>query len=333
MFSSLAGSKAHKHGSGHGNRQNAPKHSKAPKTTKIPRGLDPGTVPASFLFAVNEFQVDFEPQPGEDHPLTDQWFNMVPPQRAEAYTGEYPGTVFRYRNGVVSPAPGYIWYRPAMGQEGCIVRVNQAGGFDGCPAVYRSQTVFACSALLPMIVTDGDASLGFTFLRRLCPCDTVFDESYSTWSHLHFGGGDNGEGISYVYSCASGDPWVAGRDASWIPSLVPSVYRNTSPSAVPSRGLSGYLPIILALMGFHGRPGRASDVFSAHGWHQHRWTLSNRASNYLPKSGESPRGLYVQVCTDNLVDGLADSVENNIPVEQCTEVLQYLECCTILVQG
>ncbi|AEO62203.1 uncharacterized protein THITE_2140518 [Thermothielavioides terrestris NRRL 8126] len=231
MFSSLvspqtpplpdkAGNKAHKHGSGHGNRQNASKHSKAPKTTKIPRGLDPGTVPASFLFAVNEFQVDYEPQPGEDHPLTDQWFNMVPPQRAEAYTGEYPGTVFRYRNGVVSPAPGYI-----------------------------------------------------------------------------------------------------------------CVYRNTSPSAVPSRGLSGYLPIILALMGFHGRPGRASDVFSAHGWHQHRWTLSNRASNYLPKSGESPRGLYVQVCTDNLVDGLADSVENNIPVEQCTEVLQYLECCTILVQG
>jgi len=183
--------------------------------------------------------------------------------------------------------------RPAAGIEGRRVRVDQAGDINGFPATYRAQTVFACSPLLPMIVTDGDASLGHTFLRRLCPCDTRYDESrHSTWSHLHFGGSDRREGISYVYSCASGDPWVAGKDSSWIPSLVPAAYRNTDPSAVPSRGLSGELPIILALMGFHGRAGRASDVFSNRNWHMNRWVGSSRASSYRVSS----QTLKLNVC-------------------------------------
>ncbi len=93
-----------------------------------------------------------------------------------------------------------------------------------------------------------------------------------------------------MYSCASGDPWVAGKDSSWIPSLVPAVYRNTDPSAVPSRGLSGDLPIILALMGFHGRPGRASDVFSSQTWHLNRWGGSSRASSYRVSSKTPKHG-------------------------------------------
>jgi hypothetical protein len=237
--------------------------------------------------------------------LTDQWFNTMPPQRSEAYLGETGGTVFRYQNGVVSQAPGYGWYghpmdkvankwnqvaltrisraRPAMGHEGRIVRFNHAGDIDGYPAVYRAQSVFACSALLPMIVTDGDASLGYAFMRRCCPCDLAYDQrGYSAWSHLHFGGGDDGQGVSYVYSNASGDPWVAGSGASWMPSLVPSVYKNTDPSAPPSRGLSGHLPIILALMAFHGRPGRASEVFRERKWNLGQWLGSNRASSYRP---------------------------------------------------
>jgi hypothetical protein len=167
-----------------------------------------------------------------------------------------------------------------MGRQGRIVRVNQAGVIDGYPAVYRDQTVFACSPLLPMIVTDGDASLGYSFLRRICSCDRRYDEQYSTWSYLHFGGGADGQGISYAYSGASGDPYVAGRDASWIPSLVPSAYKNTDPSAPPSSGLSGHLSIILALMGFHGKPGRASDVFQNGKWSLGEWRGSGRASSY-----------------------------------------------------
>lgn len=61
------------------------------------------------MFVVNELGVDFEPPQGCQL-LTDQWFNLVPPQAAEAYRWETAGTVFRYRDGVVTPDPGYVWY-------------------------------------------------------------------------------------------------------------------------------------------------------------------------------------------------------------------------------
>jgi hypothetical protein len=117
MFASLVGmplhgssGKSHKHGSGHGSRRSTTaSHTKAPKASKSQRPVVLDTVSLSFLFAVNELQVDYEPLPGDDRPLTDQWFNTLPPQQAGAYIGEKAGTVFRYQNGVVSPAHGYLW--------------------------------------------------------------------------------------------------------------------------------------------------------------------------------------------------------------------------------
>lgn len=103
------GGKAQKHGSSHGGRRSTTSHSKAskPKSQK-PVAAGPGS--SSFLFVVNELQVDYEPLPGEGHPLTDQWLNPMPPQSQAAYTGELIGTVFRYQDGDVSPAQGYLWY-------------------------------------------------------------------------------------------------------------------------------------------------------------------------------------------------------------------------------
>lgn len=162
-----------------------------------------------------------------------------------------------------------------MGVPGYVVRKGPDGQITGYPTPYRSSTVFACSALLPVIVADGDASLGHTFLRRLCPCDSRYSDLHSAWSPLHFGSHSNG--ISLVYSGAIGDPWVAVRDASWIPALVPSAYKNTNPTAPRSRGLSGELPVLLALMGFHGRPGQASQVFLDQKWHNHEWDGQNKS--------------------------------------------------------
>lgn len=167
-----------------------------------------------------------------------------------------------------------------MGQPGCIARVNQANVLDGYPAEYRTCTVFACSPLLPLVVTASDASLGFTFLPRICPCDQAYDESsYSTWNQPHFVHQAGGS-VSWVNSYRCGAPYVAGRDPSWIPALVPAVYRNTLDDAPRSERLAGELPILIALMGFHGLPGRASDVFAARGWHLGQWNGPNRAPNH-----------------------------------------------------
>ena len=107
--SSQASGKALKHGSSHGGRRSTTGHSK-PSKPKSQKPATTGTGSSSFLFVVNELQVDYEPLPGEAHPLTDQWLNPMPPQSQAAYTGELIGTVFRYQDGVVSPAQGYLWY-------------------------------------------------------------------------------------------------------------------------------------------------------------------------------------------------------------------------------
>jgi hypothetical protein len=100
--------KTQRYGSGHGGRRNTTSHPEAPKPKSQKPAAWTGSV--SFLFVVNELQVDYEPLPGEGHPLTDQWLNPMPPQNPAAYTGELIGTVFRYQNGVVNPAQGYLWY-------------------------------------------------------------------------------------------------------------------------------------------------------------------------------------------------------------------------------
>ncbi|KAK4131239.1 hypothetical protein BT67DRAFT_445006 [Trichocladium antarcticum] len=318
----------HSHGSGSNSstRRNTTKHSK-PAKSKSSRAVSPKPTLRSFLFVVNELQVDFERLPGEERPTIDPWLNLLPPQRAGGYTGETVGTVFRYHNGVIAPAPGYAWHRPAMGQRGSIVRVNQAGMVDGLPTHYKTQTVFACSPLLPMIVTNEDASLGCSVLRQLCSCNRTYDDGCWPWYQLHF---EHRAGISHVNARAAGAPFVAGKDARWILALIPSCYQNTA-TAQPSRGLAGELPIILALIGFHGRPGRVSEEFFPERcqWQLGEWRGSTRASSHLPRAGESPRGLVVQVCADNLVHGNADDEGNE---DECKALLEYLEYSTVLVR-
>lgn len=164
-----------------------------------------------------------------------------------------------------------------MGQPGRIARINLASVIEGYPAHYNTCTLFACSPLLPLVVTASDASLGYTFLPRMCPCDQNYD-TYSAWNQLHFV--SNQAGVSWVNSYRCGAPYVAGKEPSWMPSLVPSVYRNTLDEAPRSEYLSGELPILIALMGFHGRPGRASDVFASQKWHLGQWRGSNRAPTH-----------------------------------------------------
>jgi hypothetical protein len=118
MFASLMGvpahssGKSHKHGSSHSSRRTTTTtsgHHKSSKT-KSHSSVALETPSSSFLFVINELQVDYDPLPGESQRLTDQWLNHAPPQRADAYIGEMVGTVFRYQNGVINLAPGYMWY-------------------------------------------------------------------------------------------------------------------------------------------------------------------------------------------------------------------------------
>lgn len=215
-------------------------------------------------------------------PITDQWLNYMPPTDPSAYRSEYVGRVFRYRQGLVSVAPGYEWLRAggrgSMGGEGRIVQVNSYGGVEWMPLVYKTQSVFACSAHLPVIVLQSDASMGSCQRTPYpCRCQPSSDDHYC-WNLLHFTHMDEANGVSYATANCEGRTYVAGRSPSWMPALVPRVFENTVPSSSTprSQGLAGELPLVIALMAFHSHPGGASEVFNRGMWDRKRWRGPDR---------------------------------------------------------
>ncbi|KAK0609512.1 hypothetical protein B0T17DRAFT_501591 [Bombardia bombarda] len=290
------------HGHSHGHNKNhgtkKPSSSSSSKDSNSAKsGSNSDDLPsATFLFVVNEFQVNLEPPAGEARCLTDQWGNFMPPARAEAYQSETRGTVFRYKRGNVTPAPEFQWYRPAMGKAGSII-----DGHGNLAWMHKQQTVFACSALLPIVVADCDASLGYSWMRRGCRhCDGFYDFGcYSRWDLLHF---DHYNGITQATKGSIGSPYIAGSNASWMPALVPKVFKNNQagPGAAPprSRGLSGELPIVIALMAFHSSRGHASEVFRSQWWQGNRWHGPSKAPQGYPGVECSPRGFLVHIAVE-----------------------------------
>ncbi|KAJ2989666.1 hypothetical protein NUW58_g3352 [Xylaria curta] len=89
---------------------------------------------------------------------------------------------------------------------------------------------------------------------------------------------------------------VEGRDPSWIPSLVPDIYRNKASSARASRGLGGELGVIIGQMALTESHGYTDQVFE-NGWWNNR--------NWMPQRDRSPmrdpldiRGVVVSIFLD-----------------------------------
>ncbi|KAK3325060.1 hypothetical protein B0H66DRAFT_599247 [Apodospora peruviana] len=275
------GERSHKHSSSKDVKRS--KHGSS-KNSSSNASNSPGL---SFLFVVNELDVNFE----LSTPESDQWGNILPPTHQQAYRDELAGQVFRYDRGTVSPADEYQWYRPVWGMAGGIIR-------PGNPVYampYKTQTVFACSPHLPIIVSDCDASLGTTWFRHNCDCDDANDGNTDSWNSLHF---VNSNGVSQVNASSQGDQYVAGRNPSWIPALVPRAFEDTSQNTTPSQGLGGELPIVIALMAFHSSRGRASHVFSSRKWEHNEWRGSEHSPAGYPRSHGNPRGLLVHVAIE-----------------------------------
>ncbi|KAK0614577.1 hypothetical protein B0T14DRAFT_606835 [Immersiella caudata] len=306
-------------------------------TSRSATALDPTNV--SFLFVVNEFDIDFE-----DDPVYDPWLNYLPPTSQTHYRGEYPGTVFRYRAGTITPAANYKWYRPEMGQEGHISYVDPTTGLiTAAPDPYRTETIFSCNAHLPLITLQSDASLG-SYHRSNCPkgCDAVFqDGDLLPWNMLHINHPRHLQGVSLVNSGQQGYTFVAGKSPKWMPALVPRVFENIERHTTPqSRGLGGDLPVVIGLMAFHARrTGNASAVFERGWWQGGKWRGPAEVPKGYPETPESnPRGFLVQISPDYSSDELAafqmadfgymEAITDNI-----FQGLQYLEENGVLVEG
>ncbi|KAF6824785.1 hypothetical protein CPLU01_10649 [Colletotrichum plurivorum] len=263
------------------------------------------SIPLSFLFVVNEFQL-FDDQNG-NAPEADRFGNPLPPTNPAAYGDERVGSVWRYENGVISPADNYVWYRPEPGIEGTIALQYEQQYDDGTGRsvwsydqmeVHSTFSVFNCWRFLPCIWTDVDSSVEEMGLDY-------------KWSQLEFGH-DTGEmGVTRLQGL---ERHVAGKSPSWIPALLPETYAVPSGSWPQSRGLGGPFGIIIALIALSRRPGHTDEAFREGLWRNGRLTSGfSRSSRAEPDSKGPPRGVLVQICYDthyNLQGSTFDAIDN-----------------------
>ncbi|KAF7552244.1 hypothetical protein G7046_g7477 [Stylonectria norvegica] len=259
--------------------------------------------PLSFLFVVNEMRIHA--------PLRDIYDNHIPPQRPSGYLPEIPSSVFRYYDGAVSAVPNYQWVRQNDRSEGGLWAIGADREFVIDPETrhpwqamkYNVFAVFACNPLLPIMVVNADPMVVNTESR---------------WELLQIYNPTN-HGLAGISQVATEDSHmghpgpglcrhVAGSSPSWMPSLIPTTYKNPNPQ-YRSVGLGGELPIILGLMAltreqdpnelnrytdeiFGGRPGHQGRWFNRH------WSGTDRPRGHPRTRSEDPRGFLAVVFLD-----------------------------------
>ncbi|KAF4465247.1 hypothetical protein FALBO_7919 [Fusarium albosuccineum] len=255
-----------------------------------------------FLFIVNKLVIEA--------PDVDAYQHHIPPTTVNGYRGEFPSTAMRYRDGEITPATGFQWYRDttSLPASGKLLWADGNGGWapDGAGGVwgaqeYKTFAVAACNPLLPIMVVDQD------------PLAT---HSTGCWELLRIFHPRQPDlvGISQVAIPESpmgqgGNPvrYVAGRSPSWMPSLLPKTYRSPLSSAPSSRGLGGELPIILGLMALSAdnkeRNAATDEVFlgvNGHGrkWRNGEWRGNDPPKGYPDTAQDDPRVFLVKVFYD-----------------------------------
>jgi len=193
-------------------------------------------------------------------------------------------------------------------------------GFPGQLCLYRAATVFYCNKFFRFFTARGDATTR----------DIRFADPEDDWHPLRFRHENN---ISYADH--TGENSVTVQSASWIDQLVPKAYRNSSnPSS--GGGLSGLLPIVIALVAFSCQD--RDKLFQAlcynKAWSGHRWISHSQPTgrklippppfpdNLLTMSGIERRGMVVSVFCDP--ENPAGSTFQNIAnVEEGTTPIFY----------
>ncbi|KAI1271823.1 hypothetical protein F5Y07DRAFT_413198 [Xylaria sp. FL0933] len=285
--------------SSHSERQDSKSHKPDKPTSRSTKC--PATPSLSFLFVVNEIHID-----PHSPPNVDQWGTVMPPFDPGSYAGETVGTVFRYRDGEVEAARGYYWERDNSSVDpdtrlrcagGIYLRSgsnpnhpnrNSGGGADEQPwelSKYAQFTVFHCWRPLPCVYMEEDplCALISPYPFHLGPgyssggggaqfASTGRRRAYGEGRPLTLMSFEDPDITGITHVAAGGtSPVVAGRRPSWMPSLVPEMFRNTDRYAPSSRGLGGLLPVVIAQMALTQPRGQTDRPFMSRWWHRGYW--------------------------------------------------------------
>ncbi|KAI0408261.1 hypothetical protein F4802DRAFT_619426, partial [Xylaria palmicola] len=258
----------------------------------------------SFLFVVNQLKIH-----PDAIPHVDQWGSRMPPEYAHEYEGERVGTVWRYRDGDIEPARGYAWHREegvdadtGLRPEGTIVRYDDDDDAAVWPLPeYSKFTVFNCWGPLPCVYSRADA--------LSTPMGPYGDGA--RWHLMSFDHHD-GSGVTRVAEAGNAQT-VAGRSPSWMPGLVPALFKNPGRDLGPSNGLAGELGVLIGQMALAEPYKHTDKPFEHRWWRNGQWSPSiGRASVEHPLD---LRGVLVAVYLDSLENEVG-STEANM---QCFE--------------
>lgn len=214
----------------------------------------------------------------------DTWGNIRPPTSPDSYTQQEDlrTPVMLYCDGTIMDVSHiYWWARDHETGVGAIYYYGepQTDPYQAVP--YNQATICCCHPLLPFAVVNADATVCDT--QVMADGDGINE---LTWEPLRFFFPLGTDGIitgvsQAVFTCSLGPDspggatrtHVAGRNPSWLRSLVPPSYENHSPVAPTSKGLGGDLAILLGLMAFTAPGGqgvsRASTVSQR--WRNRKW--------------------------------------------------------------
>ena len=217
--------------------------------------------PPSFLFIVNELPTNDDPDiPGSVPPRTvhGRWH---PPDVAQGFFAQEPGHVYRWKDGVVTAAPGYVWSAQQTGAPLYANGTIYANSTTGVvwPQYYRAATVFYCNHFDKFFTARGDASIR----------NFIAQGPEDSWHPLSFRHENN---ISYLEH-AGDQGFLAVRQASWIKQLLPNAYRCQASDGPANGGLAGLLPIIIALVAFSCRDHNElyQVLIEDRAWRGHKW--------------------------------------------------------------
>lgn len=199
--------------------------------------------PVTFLFSVNELDINDNPSRGGVAPRTDEHGYWVPPTFAAGFKRSAPKHLYRWKNGVIDKM--------------------EADASTVCDFLdpYKTSTVVYCDPWLQFRAVPYDAS-----------SYDVESTGYPRWHCLSF---THYEGISRV-GIAGTAQYLAGGGQDWINQLGLSTYCNDNDNS-QSQGLTGDLGILIALIAFSCRANDLDKILmSDKAWHRYRWSGHNR---------------------------------------------------------
>ncbi|KAH7389025.1 hypothetical protein BKA64DRAFT_128083 [Cadophora sp. MPI-SDFR-AT-0126] len=228
----------------------------------------------SFLFQVNQLEVNDDTTAGGVAPRVNENGNWIPPVFSNGFGAQTAGYLYRWNaNGSVSRANDCQWYNGTFWMTATENSPSQQ------LTTYCTRTVFWCDPWAQFMFATGDAS------TRDMENST---HPHNHWRHLTF---ENDGPVSRIVESGE-NQYLAGSGSAWIADLgLTSHVHRHAPAA---GGLSGSLAITLGIIAM-SCPASSFDTMLVmdRAWRHHRWRGHRRGD------GRSDhRGVVVHIYLD-----------------------------------